>query len=187
MMTRKIKPMTYQVRGDIPIPDPLAELEKQAGTGAYEYLLAFAHDGVIWGSVQDGRLRLSGNGFPEISPVLRPATLWELRLFGRDAEWHLWRAEAGWRACLVRDGEGDAGSALDEQYMLWGTDPDRPGQGGFWPVHEADLGILHAPPVEMKSRHSLRLSVRHYMGHDEAGTAYVILSRLTGLENGGAE
>jgi CRISPR-associated protein (TIGR03984 family) len=110
-----------------------------------------------------------------------------LRLFGEKSEWHLWRAENEWLACAVTDGEGESGSSFDEQYILWGTDPEGTPNNGFYPVREADLGILHTPPVKMAKRHTLKLLVRNYVGHDEAGAAYIKISRLMNLDNGGAQ
>jgi CRISPR-associated protein (TIGR03984 family) len=188
MIERKIERVEYQVKGNIEVADPLEELETQVETGKYTYLLAHAYDGVIWGFVKEKKLHLSGSedAFPEISPRLRIETLSELRLFGGSSEWHLWRADDKWLSCMVTDGIGETGSAFDEQYILWGTESDGPQRDGFWPVRESDLGIVHTLPIQMKERHALKISVRHYLQHDEAGVAYVALSRLTGLTNGGA-
>ena len=186
MKTREIKSVTYKIERNASIPNPMAELDTQVATGKYSYLLAHADDGVIWGQVTDKKLTLSTSAFPDVSPVLRPDTLWELRLFGEKSEWHLWRAENKWLTCTVTENEGDAGNAFDEQYILWGTDSEGQPKNGFSLVREADLGIMHTPPVKMNDRHTLKLSVRHYVEHDDAGVAYVKLSRLMNVANGGA-
>jgi CRISPR-associated protein (TIGR03984 family) len=187
MSKHKIKEITYNIGETKDIVDPLAELKTQVATGKYGYLLAHADDGVIWGYVDNKDLKLSSKEFPDISPKLRPETLWELRLFGEAAEWHLWRTEKGWLACTVVDGEGGKENSFDEQYILWGTDPEGTSQNGFHPVREADLGIVHTPPIKMNERHTLTLSVRHYIDHDDAGAAYIKISRLMNLGNGGVK
>jgi len=50
-----------------------------------------------------------------------------------------------------------------------------------------DLGIQHTPPIEMTKRHALTLSVRHYIDYDKSGAAYIKISRLMNLDNGGAQ
>ncbi len=186
MSTRKIKEITYNIGKPNNIIDAVAELKTQVATGKYKFLLAYADDGVTWGYVDGKDLKLSSDAFPDISPLLRLETLWELRLFGETAEWHLWRAENEWLACTVSDGEGERGNSFDEQFILWGTDTEGAPKDGFHPVREADLGILHTPPVKLIERHSLKLTVRNYVGHDEAGVAYIKISRLLNLDNGGA-
>lgn len=183
MSRRKIQTTKCNIGKSELIENPLVNLESRAVNGKYQYLLAHADDGVVWGYVEDNKsLKLSS------PPALRLETLWELRLFGETSEWHVWRVEDQWYASTVTDDEGVSIKAFDEQYILWGTDPaegKKPGNG-FYPVQEADLGVMHTPPIEIKNgRHTLKLSVRHYLGHDETGSVYVKLSRLMGLSNGG--
>lgn len=184
MNKHEIQTINCKIGDAEPIQNPLEGLEDRAVKGKYEYLLAHLDDGVVWGSVKDDLLKLSS------PPELRIETLWELRLFGETSEWHAWRVEDQWFACTVADNVDKSieMKALDEQYILWGTDPaegEAPKEG-FYPVQEADLGIMHSPPIEMKNgRHSLKLSVRHYLDNDETGSVYVKLSRLMGLSNGG--
>jgi CRISPR-associated protein (TIGR03984 family) len=187
MNEQKIKEIAYTIGETKNITDPLTELETQVATGKYKYLLAHADDGVIWGTVDGKSLKLSSKEFPGISPELRLETLWEMRLFSETAEWHLWQTENGWLACIVMDGEGEIGGSFDERYIVWGTDTEGTPQNGFYPVHEADLGIVHAPPIKMNERHTLTLSVRHYIDHDDAGAAYIKISRLMNLSNGGVK
>lgn len=184
MSERKIKDITYTISMEV-VKDLMVSLDGQVSSGKYKYLLAHADDGVSWGHVDGPALKLSGAAFPHISPQLRPETLWEARLFGETAEWHVWRTEKGWQSCMVTDGDGDSGRVFDEQYILWGTDEAEPTINGFHPVQEADLGVVHAPPIKMADRHTLRLSVRHYVAYDDGGAAYVKISRLTNLSSGG--
>jgi len=191
MSKREIQTLACNIGNTQQIGDLLKEVDGQVNTGNYQYILAHADDGVIWGYVKDKSLNLSSQNFPNLSPVLRLETLWELRLFAKTSEWHAWRSDEQWFACTVTDGTGEPIKSFDEQYILWGTDPaeNETPKGGFYPVQEADLGVVHMPPVEMKKdgRHTLTLSVRHYLGHDEAGAAYVKLSRLMDLGNGGVK
>ncbi|MBV6392017.1 MAG: hypothetical protein KPEEDBHJ_01234 [Anaerolineales bacterium] len=182
MSRRKIQTLSCNIGKTEMIANPLVNLGDHTVKEKYQYLLAYADDGVIWGHVKGGTLKLSS------PPELRLETLRELRLFGEKSEWHVWRVEDQWYACTVTDDEGESTKAFDEQYILWGTDPveGETSRDGFYPVQEADLGIMHTPPIEMKNgRHTLKLSVRHYLGHDETGSVYVKLSRLMGLSNGG--
>ena len=153
-------------------------------------LLAYADDGLVWGKVEDGRLLLSGQYFPDVSTLLRAATLQECRLFGPFAELHLWGDEgSNWQACLVRDDSGSSLEAFDEYQMLWGTKREDE-NGGFTLVRDGERGHRHAPPVstdELKfssdgPRRPLRLHVRHYLAEDNnTGLAYVTLSRLVAV------
>ena len=184
MSKRVIKKINCKIADAEPIQNPLEGLEARAVKGNYEYLLAHLDDGVVWGSVLDESLKVS------TPPELRIETLWELRLFGEKSEWHAWRVEDRWFTCMVADDVDNSieMKAFDEHYILWGTDPveGETSEKRFYPVREADLGIMHAPPIDIKNgRHTLKLSVRHYLGHDETGSVYVKLSRLMGLSNGG--
>ncbi len=188
MSTREIENKPYTISEVAIISDPLAEMKKEAAGGKYEFLLAHAHDGVIWGVFNSGAFTLSSDegAFPEISPLLRNNTLCELRLFGKEAEWFVWRTENGWNARTITDNAGESGDTFVEKFILWGTESDAEPKAGFHPVRESDLGIQHTPPVPFKNRHQTKIVVRHYLDYDPAGAAYIKLSRLVDLENGGA-
>jgi len=187
-MNRKIIPIKYEVKDPIPETDPIAAIHEQANKGLQKYLLAFSDDGVTWGCIEDSDLVLSSDYFLNISPTLREKTLKEVRLFGHVSEWFLWCGEKGWHSREIVDGEGDDGEAFTESIILWGRNVSkREGKGGFFLAEEADLGIKHAPPKELKNRHSLRLKVRHYLDFDEEGAVFVKLSRLVDLFNEGDE
>jgi CRISPR-associated protein (TIGR03984 family) len=186
MSERIINDITYKVATEA-VENLMPALETQVSSGNFKFFLAHADDGVIWGYVVGSALKLSGAEFPHLSPQLRPETLWEARLFGENAEWHVWKTEEGWQSCMVTDGVGDPGRAFDDQFILWGTDEAEPSSNGFHPVREADLGIVHTPPVKMADRHTLRLSVRHYVAYNDGGSAYVKISRLMNLNSGGGQ
>jgi len=186
-MNRQIKTIRYtpphpgEAKGN-----PVEAIEQQAQTGVYQYLLAYADDGLIWGMIDKNKaLSLSSNekAFPEISPQLRSKTLWEARLFGENAEWYLWKTDQGWHSREITDGAGEEIEAFDEDYILWGTNVDKQESlGGFYLAEEIGQGIRHAPPKPLTGRHSLKLKVRHYLDYDEAGAVYVKYSRLVDLE-----
>lgn len=191
-MKRKIVQQKYQVKhiavnGD---PDLSTWLLTQAKEFGLTTLLAHADDGLIWGQVREGKLHLSSDYFPSVSPPLRTNTLQEGRLFGLSAELHLWRdKERDWQTCLVQDGVGQPVEAFDEYQMLWGTrhDDDR---GAFTLVSDGELGHRHSPPVsavklqfdQRNQRRPLRLQVRHYLAtDDDTGLVYIHLSRLVAV------
>jgi CRISPR-associated protein (TIGR03984 family) len=189
-MSRKISTIQYippqpgEVKGN-----PVDAIEQQAQTGAYQYLLAYADDGLVWGAIDKNKVltRSSDKGaFPEISPKLHPETLWEARLFGKDAEWCLWKTDEGWHSREIADTGKECIEAFDEDYILWGTNVgEQESKSGFYLTEEIGQGIRHTPPKPLTGRHSLKLKVRHYLNYDEAGAVYVKYSRLVDLLNGG--
>ena len=182
-MKREIQSMQSLATLLKPVENPRADWEEQVRSGKFHYLLAHALDGVIWGRVDGGALALSGEAFPEVSPGLCEETLLELRLFGPQAEWFLWRTDQGWQARTIVDGQGDDVEYYDESSILWGTDVVDRSKPPFFLVAEADTGIRHAPPMELHKRHTLRLRIRHYLAYDvETGAVFVKLSRLVDLE-----
>lgn len=159
----------------------LAEQRKRAT------LLAHADDGLIWGRVADGQTHLAHDAFPDISPQLRPETLWQLWLFAPDSELFLWRDGGHWRQRVISEQAGDEHEYYDERQMLWGMYYQET-RDGFTLVHEGQQGLTHAVPMDVPEttsgdqRHSLRLRVRHYLTKDEAsGLLRVSLSRLVEL------
>ena len=183
-MKREIETVKYTLTGPTPVKDPCAEIVEQSSTGRYQYLLAHADDGVIWGYIDKGKLVLSSDpdAFKEISPQLRNETLWEARLFGENEECFLWSAEDSWWSREITDGQGEEGEAFIESLILWGTDLDGQVKRQFSPMREADLGIRHSPPTQWEDRHKTRLRVKHYLDYDEGGVVYIFLSRLVDFE-----
>lgn len=189
-MSRMIQPIHYTPpRPEVVTGNPIEQIKAQARSMSYQYLLAYAHDGVIWGVVDEaGNLILSSdeNAFPEVSPKLCQPTLWEARLFGENAEWYLWKTNTGWRARRIVDSGETQVEIFDESYILWGTNLES-SKPPFALVREADTGIRHAPPLTWTGRHKLKITVRHYLDYDDAGAVYVKYSRLAGLSNGGSK
>ncbi len=147
-------------------------------------LLAHADDGLIWGRVDNGYLSLAHDLFPDISPLLREETLWQLWLFNPDQEVFIWRDGSRWLRRLIRERTGDEQEYYDETQMLWGLYV-RETRAGFILVQEGQDWLLHAVPLTTSKaafdgkRHPLRLRVRHYLTTDEtSGLLRVALSRL---------
>jgi CRISPR-associated protein (TIGR03984 family) len=191
-MKREIVQRQYQIT-EVQVSgeeDLAAWLLEQAEKHNLTTLLAHADDGVIWGQMQDGKLHLSSDYFPQVSPPLRADTLQEGRLFGPAGELHLWRDEdGGWDARLVQDGVGQEADSFDEYQILWGTRRDGD-EEGFTLVRDGERGQRHAPPVpadklrfdQSVQRRPLRLQVRHYLApDDDTGLVTVRLSRLVAV------
>jgi len=180
-------------------------LEGQPALGKTTWLLAHAEDGVIWGKLVDGRLKLSSQ-LAESLPQLRSETLLEARLFGELAEVHLWRVDNGWCACRVEDQMG-TGDAFDEAHRLWGVridlakaqqlwDKQSNGtKAGFTLVVEPGAGIAQAVPIEIAAAAFARpgtdfdqysplvLTCRHYLAYDAmTGEAKIVANRLVNLQ-----
>ena len=183
--------------------DPLDSLQKFAKSGEFDYLLVHADDGVIWGKVKNNTILLSSEYFSWVSPPYREKTLQQARMFGESGEVFLWRDDRDflaenynnevdeypvcWRGREVKDHDSDEGVAFDEFMILWGTTvEDKSEDDEFTLLVEGRRGIRHAPPINSVNftSHSLRLVVRHYLKYDEAGAAYIKISRLVSLKTG---
>lgn len=170
---------------------PKAWFEKQPPVGEKAWLLVHADDGIIWGEMQEGQLIISSKFYPNISPLLRPETIQQARLFGKDAEIRVWRnkEENGFKACRLYDRQDNNAIAFDEEHILWGTRIERPKKGGFTEVVEGRQGLRHAVPLDLPDNafapdgkwHPLRLRIRHYLDYDKEGQMKVALSRLLEL------
>lgn len=179
-------------------------LEAQPIPGATGWLLAHAEDGVIWGKLVGGKLKLAFQ-VNQLATQLRSETLIEARLFSENTEIHLWRTGDGWRACRIEDQDG-AGDSFDESHRLWGVRIDtnmahrlwgersNGKQDGFTLLHEPGVGITHTVPLEIEERAFARISTgydtyrplvltcRHYLAYDEeTGEAKIAATRLVNL------
>ncbi len=177
--------MSDFIKNDVVAPQPgeleawlFEQLEKHGPT-----LLAFADDGVIWGRLVNGNLRLSPD-----TPPLREITLQQAFVFGEKCEVRLFRAElGGWQALRVVDGDNPE-LVIKESQVLWGDKADEPAKNGFFYTEEYRAGIpgqwlpLDKPfgPTQCA-----RLEVHHLVEVDkETGEARIALSRLAGLAVG---
>jgi CRISPR-associated protein (TIGR03984 family) len=166
--------------------DPRQWFASQGQTRGLTYFLAHADDGVIWGRVVSGQLKLSGEAFSEVQVTLRTVTLQQARLFDKSGELLVWREDKGWRGRYLTDADVTQNDRLDETHRLWGTASDPPGPtDGFTLMQDGVQGLLHAPPLSLAKGESAVLRVRHYLAEDEQGQAYIALSRLMTVEKGG--
>jgi hypothetical protein len=88
------------------------------------WFLAHAAPGIIWGKLVQGKLHLSSDYFPAVSPPLEAQTLWEARLFCQSTQLHLWRTTAGFAAWRIDERPKVAADpaqnfAFDEWHRLW--------------------------------------------------------------------
>jgi len=175
---------------------PVAWLAQQAITYGLTTLLAHADDGVIWGRMVGGRLALSSDAFPKVSPRLRAVTLQQARLFGEQAELLVWRDGDGhWHGRLLDDNGTDLrGWRFDEAQLQWGDHVEAE-KDGFTLLAEGQEGLRHAVPLpagdisfDPPGWHPLCLRVRHYLERDkEDGILIITQSRLTRLWAEGRE
>lgn len=154
-----------------------AWLEEKAKAHNLCWLLAHAYDGVIWGEMRYGSLHVSTELF---GPELRSTTLQSARLFGENSELLIWRANNGWQARLIKDGEGIDIECYEEQNLLWGTNVENRKNGFALLSHGSD-GKRHAPPIKEDFELPLAINIRHYIKYDEDGQAYVQFSRLVSI------
>lgn len=194
---RKICPTQYDLgylETGIPGEDKAFQTWLEEKASAYQYLLAHADDGVIWGYLKEGQLITSDQAFPDVSPPLHAQTLQQLRLFSEKGELHLWRTEPGQfqGRVITDDTSGTSEKYFDEDQILWGT-RWLDYQKGFTLVVEGQRGLRHAFPkavtndkahfgTQQNPKHPLRLKIRHYLDYDkETSQARISLSRLVDL------
>lgn len=193
-MPAKIHSCTYSIQQppvDASSNDVLIKwLADQAQKSRLEWLLAHSDEGVIWGRMVNGDLRLSSKPFPRISPELDIKTLQQVRLFGSKAELLAWRSSGGWQARLLAEDGDRAGWYYDESQWLWG-DHVEAADGDFTVVADGEQGLRHAVPligipfdppnVRRERWHPLRLDVRQYLERQPDGRLTMIQGRLIAL------
>ena len=174
------------------VRDEGSGIKEAAGT---QWLLAHCDDGVVWGKRDDGKWRLSSGPFPDISPEPGVENLQQLRLFGKEKEVLIWRAENGFQGRVLADAEEPEKKELRpkrEDQILVGDRLLKGPRDGFSLVGEAG-GARHAVPVTCQENDfkkgnrpdwPLRLAVRHYLTQDEdTGTVRIAASRLVDVYN----
>lgn len=162
----------------------------------YQWLLAHAYDGVIWGwyNQAESQWELSSSVVKN-SPQLRLGWLQELRLFGPQGECYLWSQNNQWQQRTITDGQGKRYDAYQEPQILWGTRGTNY-ENSFTIVADGQQGLHHAVPLDMPSFDSqhynvppkyqnfrpIKLIIRHYIDRDEtSGLARIYASRLLEL------
>ncbi|MBX0331375.1 TIGR03984 family CRISPR-associated protein [Oscillochloris sp. ZM17-4] len=169
----------------------LTAMAKQHGL---TWLLAQCEDGTIWGVMQDGKLLLSSDAFPQEYPQLRLRweALTQARLFGPPGELLLWLGPAGWRARYRDDSAGTDTDYINERQLLWGTWSDEEDRtvAPFTLLVEGRQGIQHAPPLagQMLANTNAQLWTRHYLADDtHTGLSQIVDSRLVAVEPPGGQ
>lgn len=142
----------------------------------YRFALAHADDGVIWGYFENDAWHWSGQAFPTLLPVINFTRLQQLRLFGRDGEVLLWRADSELCGRVIVDEGDEAVKYFDEAQLLWGTAEGEP-VDGFKTMREGSQGLRHAPPSAIADFGML--ATRNYIAYDMDNCAYIKASRLT--------
>ena len=109
-MKREIKqvPAVFKLLGAVNLESDVKKwLEEQAALYGLRWLLAHAHDGVIWGRLDNSHLITSSEVNPrdqQVSPPLREETLLQARLFAPHGELLLWCEDDNqWQARLIKD------------------------------------------------------------------------------------
>jgi CRISPR-associated protein (TIGR03984 family) len=168
------------------------------GTGAPNgqsgpvWLLAYCHDGVVWGMLRNSRWQLGSQIFPELSPHPSIHNLLEMRIFSEQREALIWR-----------DGDGFCGRWLKDFPQI-PDGPLAPMDGGYLThgdrvkevresfTHVADArGVRQVLPLVLDqaslNRQRPTLHFRQYLAQDEdSGLVRPAAARLTGLTwNGG--
>ena len=177
------------------VGDQDATIEEAAGT---QWLLAYCDDGVVWGRYKQEKWNLSSKPFPGVSPELSAENLQQLRLFGKEREVLIWRADDGFSGRVltdtkVTDENKEQLRPKQESQILIGDRLLAGPYDGFSLVGEAG-GARHAVPVHCEPEDfnrggqspwwPLRLTLRHYMTQgQDAGTVRIAASRLVEVYN----
>ena len=151
-------------------------------------LLAFADDGVIWGT-WDGKTLVTAHEIDSSHPELRGKTLREAHIFDADGEVRLFRDELDhWKAVRISD-SSDMEKVIIEKQILWGDKPaeKQPTQPGFLRVLAERKGIpsqLIPTTGKLNEKTCVRLEVHHLVEYNSDGEAYIVTSRLAGVSVG---
>jgi CRISPR-associated protein (TIGR03984 family) len=163
-------------------------IEKYGEKYKFEYLLAHAEDGIIWGKFDNSKLKIANNTFPAYCPKLRLLTLQQCRIFGKSVEILLWKTKQKWNARLTQDDPNQ--DFPEEAQILWGTKIELEGED-FTLLADGSQGLKHAVPLKDLSSYfstdemyrPIRLIVKHYIDYDnKTGIARISLSRLVSLK-----
>lgn len=170
--------------------DPGQWLCAQAAGLGKSTLLAFADDGVIWGTVTPERCVTGAELAPDKVAPLRAVTLQAAHLFNARGEVFLWRDDSRWRARLIgpapESEPGDLIEGFEEDYRLWG-DQAAPIDDARWVwLCEGNRGMSQLVPVspnlpQLQGQPRPCLRIRHYLKPDDEGAVRIVGSRLVEL------
>lgn len=158
-------------------PEFISEITAQAVKFGFQWFLAHADDGVIWGEFREGQLVVS-----KWSPALREITLQQVRAFGKNGELLLWRNNATWFSRLIIEEENGMNTEyVEQQYLLWGDQVEAT-ENGFSLLSQGTQGLRHALPVAIQSFVQPTMTVRHYLSEDNDGQVFVNITRLVSVQ-----
>lgn len=151
-----------------------------------KWLLAHSDGGVTWGRFDKGRWLLASTVFPEFAPPLHADRLQQLRVFGPESEYLLWRTSEGFAGRLCFDGPAPEKSYFkpDIEYRPLLGDRVVATKDGFSHIAVASGRRQAVPLVFASSFQPAFLKMINYFRQDESGAVRVALSRLAGLEFG---
>jgi len=163
----------------------LREWLKQQMSLTRSKFIAFADDGIIWGTLVNDKLITSRDLDKGVSSELQEKTLQQAFVFGKDDEIRLFRDElGGWKTLRVVD----SGEKIVESQILWGDENIGEVENGFLRVKDSLKGIpdqLIPSEAKLGKGQCLRLEVHHLVEYDnETGEARIAISRLAGLSIG---
>ncbi len=158
------------------LDDWLTDKAPQHTQAGLSYLIAFTLDGLFWGRLDDGKwIKKSA------STEWNEKYVQEIRLFGKDAEIHLWRVGGQWNGrCIDDNGGDDFTEMIKDQHILWGDTVEKQ-DGGFTRLADGQQGLRYWLPLKVEAQNlaSLRLSIRHYLAPEDF--ARIVVSRLVGF------
>jgi CRISPR-associated protein (TIGR03984 family) len=163
----------------------LREWLKQQMSPTRSNFLAFADDGVMWGTLVNDELVTAHDLDKDVSPELQEKTLQQAFVFGKDDEVRLFHDELGeWKTLRVVD----AGEMIVESRILWGDESIGEVEKGFLRVKDSLKGIpdqLVPSKTKLGDGQCVRLEVHHLVEYDDlTGEARIAISRLAGLSIG---
>lgn len=174
------------------------------GQISYSWLLAHCFDGVTWGIWDENAFqwKTANRVFPEISPEIRDDNLIEMRIFGKEGEILIWKADGKLCGRLLKDNADEVNGnkkyllPLEETWLLLGNRLLEGAREGFSRVG-SPTGAEQVVPfcltkddfidgtrVVKDDQWPLYLLVKHYLQQDlETGVVRIAATRLVEIAN----
>jgi len=112
---------------------------------------------------------------------------WDLRLFGPEGEWHLWREDDGkWSGRLAKTTDPSWHDRIERTDVLWGLpDCEKEADGVTWTRYSEARGAAVWIPFENRARKlPARLRIWQRIGYQEgSGLAGVVDAMLREIES----
>ena len=160
------------------------------------YLLAFSDEGIRWGRCSPNELTVMEEVDKKgVNTTLLPVLIQEIRLFGKSAEYLLWRAGSEWSDRVIEDAsenDCDWNESIEVKQYLWGQYRSNWMNDTFTHIHEGRQGLSQVLPIRKEEpvpgrSAPPRLTVRQYLNrfdvnnHLEGPDARIVASRLVDL------